>query len=118
EAGRDAAWRQVKEILGAEGFAPIFSPGSRAEVAIMGEIEVRGRKRLVSGKIDRLAVTGDGVMIVDYKTNRPPPASLAEVRAAYILQLALYRALLKPLYPDREIVAALLFTEQPGLFAL
>src|SRR5690606_20853703 len=115
---RDAAWRQVEGILGAEGFVPIFSPGSRAEVAIMGEIEVRGRKRLVSGMIDRLAVTVDEVMIVDYKTNRPPPASQAEVPPAYILQLALYQALLKPLYPDRKIVAALLFTEQPGLIAL
>nr|MDQ2705043.1 PD-(D/E)XK nuclease family protein [Pseudomonadota bacterium] len=118
EEDRDAAWRQVEGILGAEGFAPIFSPGSRAEVAIMGEIELRGRKRLVSGMIDRLAVTDDQVMIVDYKTNRPPPASLAEVPSAYILQLALYRALLKPLYPNRKIAAALLFTERPGLIAL
>ena len=60
----------------------------------MGEVEVLGRKRLVSGKIDRLAVTESEVLIVDYKTNRPPPATLAEVPQAYVLQLALYRALL------------------------
>ncbi|HEY6633515.1 MAG TPA: double-strand break repair helicase AddA [Rhizobiaceae bacterium] len=115
---RDAAWAQMEAILGADGFAPIFSPGSRAEVAIMGEIEVRGRKRLVSGKIDRLAVTADEVLIVDYKTNRPAPAQLSEAPAAYVLQLALYRALLKPLYPGRQIAAALLFTEAPRLIAL
>jgi ATP-dependent helicase/nuclease subunit A len=118
EAEREAAWAQVEAIFGAQGFAPIFSPESRAEVAIMGEVEVRGRKRLVSGKIDRLAVTADEVTIVDYKTNRPAPAQRSEVPQAYVLQLALYRALLKPLYPGRKIAAALLFTETPRLIAL
>ena len=118
EAEREAAWQQVEAILGAEGFAPIFSPESRAEVAIMGEIEVRGRKRLVSGKIDRLAVTAEEVMIVDYKTNRPAPVQFSDVPPAYVLQLALYRALLQPLYPARKVAAALLFTETPHLIAL
>jgi len=58
------------------------------------------------------------VLIVDYKTNRPAPASLAEVPEAYVLQLALYRALLRPLYPGREVSAALLFTEAPRLIEL
>jgi ATP-dependent helicase/nuclease subunit A len=118
EAERETAWRQVEGILAAPDFAPIFSPNSRAEVAIMGEIEIRGQKRLVSGKIDRLAVTGEEVLIVDYKTNRPAPTQLSEVPSAYVLQLALYRELLKPLYPGRKIAAALLFTEAPRLIAL
>ena len=101
-----------------ERFGPVFAPGSRAEVAIMGEVEVLGRKRLVSGKIDRLAVTESEVLVIDYKTNRPPPATLAEVPQAYVLQLALYRALLEPLYPGRTVRAALLFTETPGLMVL
>lgn len=117
-AQRAEAWAQVEKILGDADFAPLFSAGSRAEVAIMGEIEVRGRQRQVSGKIDRLAVTDTDVLIVDYKTNRPPPATLAEIPPAYVLQLALYRALLGPLYPGRTVKAALLFTETPELFAL
>ncbi|TKB04467.1 MAG: hypothetical protein E5W69_12745, partial [Mesorhizobium sp.] len=64
------------------------------------------------------AVTPDKVSIVDYKTNRPAPATLAEVPQAYVLQLALYRALLQPLYPGREVSAALLFTEAPRLIEL
>jgi ATP-dependent helicase/nuclease subunit A len=63
-------------------------------------------------------VTSGRVSIVDYKTNRPAPAGLAQVPPAYILQLALYRALLKPLYPGREVTAALLFTEAPRLIEL
>ena len=72
----------------------------------------------MSGKIDRLAVTPERVLIVDYKTNRPPPATLADVPDAYLVQLALYRSLLQALYPDREVAAALLFTETPALIEL
>ncbi len=118
EAERDKALASVMAILGDARFAGLFSPTSRAEVAVMGSLEVKGRLRSISGKIDRLAVTPERVSIVDYKTNRPAPASLAQVPAAYILQLALYRALLKPLYPGREVMAALLFTEAPRLIEL
>ncbi|TGQ74204.1 double-strand break repair helicase AddA [Mesorhizobium sp. M00.F.Ca.ET.186.01.1.1] len=115
---RGKALASVMAILDDRRFAPLFAPSSRPEVAIMGSLEVKGRKRSISGKIDRLAVTPDRVSIVDYKTNRPAPASLAGVPPAYLLQLALYRALLKPLYPGREITAALLFTEAPRLIEL
>src|SRR5690606_1970824 len=118
DSAREAALAQVEEILEEAGFAPLFSPGSRAEVAIMGEIEMRGRTRLVSGKIDRLAVTDEEVLVVDYKTSRPPPQTLAEAPQAYVLQLALYRALLRPLYPGRAVRAGLLFTEAPRLMSV
>jgi ATP-dependent helicase/nuclease subunit A len=117
-AEKDAAWRQVRDILGDARFAPLFSPTSRAEVSVMGEVDVRGRKRTVSGKIDRLAVTDDAVLILDYKSNRPAPVTLADVPAAYVLQLALYGALLTPLYPGLRISAALLFTEAPRLIVV
>lgn len=118
EAERSKALASVMAILGDSRFAELFSPNSRAEVAVMGSLEVKGRLRSISGKIDRLAVTPERVSIVDYKTNRPAPATLAQVPPAYILQLALYRALLKPLYPGRELTAALLFTEAPRLIEL
>ncbi|MDQ6434210.1 double-strand break repair helicase AddA [Mesorhizobium sp. LHD-90] len=115
---RDAALASVLAILDAENFRPLFLPGSRPEVAVMGELEVRGQRRAVSGKIDRLAVTDREVMIVDYKTNRPAPRDPAAVPPAYVAQLALYRALLRPIYPDKTVSAALLFTEAPRLIVL
>jgi ATP-dependent helicase/nuclease subunit A len=118
EAERDKALASVMAILADSRFADLFSPTSRAEVAVMGSLEVKGKLRSISGKIDRLAVTPQKVSIVDYKTNRPAPATLAQVPPAYVLQLALYRALLKPLYPGRAVTAALLFTEAPRLIEL
>jgi len=81
----------------------------------MGRVTVGGAERAVSGKIDRLVVTASEVLIVDYKTNRPAPRTLAEVPPGYLAQLALYRALLRPLYPQHAVRAALLFTEAPVL---
>jgi ATP-dependent helicase/nuclease subunit A len=112
EASR--VWNTVSAILSDAQFASIFAPGSRAEVAVMGTVEVGGRPRTVSGKIDRLAVSDGEVLIVDYKTGRAP-AGIAEAPPEHIAQLALYRALLQPLYPGREVRAALLYTAAPRL---
>jgi ATP-dependent helicase/nuclease subunit A len=115
---REQALTSVAWILEDAQFAPIFAEGSRAEVSLMGTLSVRGDERAVSGKIDRLAVIGETVLIADYKTNRPAPSVLAEVPPAYVAQLALYRALLGPIYPGKRIVAALVFTEAPRLIAV
>ena len=95
-------------------FALLFAPGSRAEVPIVGHIG----KDTVAGVVDRLVVTPDAVLIADYKTNRPAPRSLAETLEryqSYVKQLALYRAVLIRLYPDRPVRAALVWTDIPGL---
>jgi ATP-dependent helicase/nuclease subunit A len=112
---REAALASVEAILASPRFSPLFAEGSRAEVSVMGKLKVRGKERAVSGTIDRLAVTAGEVQIVDYKSNRPAPQTLEAVPPAYILQLALYRTLLQPLYPGKAVTAALLFTEEPKL---
>jgi ATP-dependent helicase/nuclease subunit A len=95
-------------------FAPVFAPGSRAEVSIVGRLErPHWRPALVSGQIDRLVVTDHEVLIVDFKTNHAPPTEPAEAPKGYVRQLALYRAVLGKLYPQRPVRAALLWTETP-----
>ncbi len=84
----------------------------------MGTIALDGRDHAVSGQIDRIGMSDDRVVIVDYKTNRPPPRTLDAVPFAYRAQLALYRELLRPLYPGRAVEAALLFTEGPFLMEI
>ena len=51
------------------------------------------------------------MLIVDYKTLRPPPASEDEVPPIYLEQLATYRAALARIYPGRAVGCALLWTE-------
>jgi ATP-dependent helicase/nuclease subunit A len=99
-------------------FGDLFGAHSRAEVPIVGRIAAGGRTIAVSGQVDRLAVTPGGVLIADYKTNRPAPRRPDEVPAAYVKQLALYRAVLRLLYPDRPVRAALVWTDVPDLMEI
>jgi ATP-dependent helicase/nuclease subunit A len=119
EDEREALAAQLLSLIGDIRFAAVFAPGSRAEVSIAGRLDRPGRLPvLVSGQIDRLAVTPAELLVVDYKTNHAPPAAIAEAPAAYIRQLALYRAVLAKLYPQRPIRAALLWTETPEMMEI
>jgi ATP-dependent helicase/nuclease subunit A len=114
DAEHDEMTAQAFAILDDTHFGPLFAPGSRAEVSVaglVGDIQV-------PGQIDRLAVTETEVLIADYKTNRPAPARIADVPPVYVRQLALYRALLQKIYPQKTVRAALLWTETPELMEL
>jgi ATP-dependent helicase/nuclease subunit A len=117
-AERDTLAKRVLEVIADPRFAAVFAPGSRAEVPIVGRLQRHGAPVLVSGQIDRLVVTQTDVLIVDFKTNHAPPRSLADVPPAYRRQLALYRAVLARLYPQRIVRAALLWTEVPDIMEL
>ena len=87
--------------------APLFASGSRAEAAVAGTLARPGRPaRSFSGRIDRLAVGADAVRIADFKSGAP--VGWAE-RPDYLTQLALYRAAVAPLYPDRPVRAFLVW---------
>jgi ATP-dependent helicase/nuclease subunit A len=109
---------QVRLVLEDARFYELYGPGSRAEVPIVGRLQIGGKTVRVSGQIDRLAVTQTSVLIADFKTNRPAPRRIAEVPATYLRQLALYRAVLAKLYPDKPLRAALIWTEAPDLMEL
>jgi ATP-dependent helicase/nuclease subunit A len=113
---RDVMIEQVRRLIDDPRFSPLFLPGSRAEVPIVGRLE--GGRFAVSGQVDRLAVTDDSVLIADYKTNRPAPSRLADVPPAYIAQLALYRVVLARLYPGKRVRAALVWTDVPDLMEI
>jgi ATP-dependent helicase/nuclease subunit A len=101
-------------VLDDAQFAPVFGPGSRPEVALTGSVgDVP-----ISGRMDRLVITPDRVLVVDYKTNRPAPARIEDADPAYVLQLAVYVAILADLYPDRAVEAALVWTDGPRLMAV
>ncbi|MEO9213347.1 MAG: PD-(D/E)XK nuclease family protein, partial [Caulobacteraceae bacterium] len=101
-------------VLADPRFAAVFGEGSKAEVALAGAV---GGLPL-SGRVDRLVVSADRVLVVDYKTNRPPPARIEDADGAYVTQMALYAALLRQIFPDRQIAAALLWTDGPSLMAV
>jgi len=105
---------EVSAVLKDTAWGVIFGPGSRAEVPVVGMVG----ERVISGQVDRLLVTAGEVLIVDYKTNRPPPLEVAKVDRLYLRQMAAYRAALACIYPGRMIRCALLWTDGPRLMEL
>lgn len=119
EEERQALADNTLALIADARFAPVFAPGSRAEVSVVGRLErPGGRPALVSGQIDRLVVTETAVLIVDFKTNHAPPTLPEEAPRGYVRQLALYRAVLAKLYPQHVIRAALLWTETAELMEI
>ncbi len=96
-------------------FAEVFGPGSRAEVAIAGSAATLPPGLKISGRIDRLVVLPDRVLVADFKTSRPSPARIEEVDPAYLRQMAIYAAVLAEIFPQHAIEAALVWTDGPKL---
>jgi ATP-dependent helicase/nuclease subunit A len=110
----------VMAVLNDARFAEAFGPHSRPEVALAGSIGKTGHgdEIMLSGRIDRLVVTADRVVIIDYKSNRPAPDRAEDAAIAYQRQMAGYVALLRRIYPDKAVEVALLWTDGPKLTPL
>lgn len=115
---RGSIAKESLAILTAPEFAPLFGPKSRAEVPIVAVLPNptgKGPPLKLMGQLDRLVDLGSEVLIVDYKTNRPPPQKVEQVAAAYLFQLAAYRLALREIYAGRAVRAALLWTDGPRI---
>ncbi len=105
---------EAQAILGDPALAPLFGPGSLAEV----ELAAPGGGGILNGAVDRLVVAPDRVLAVDFKSNAVLPATPAEVPEAYLRQLGAYAHALAAIYPGRRIETAILWTRGPVLMPL
>ncbi len=115
---KDEIIAETLAIAGDPRFAPLFQRGSLAEVPVVARIGEGEDAFELEGQIDRLAILEEELLILDYKTNRPPPKAVEEVAEAYIDQLASYRLALKRLFPGRSLRAALLWTDGAHLMEI
>ena len=102
-------------------FAAVFGSESEAEVPIVAEIprpEGDGPPLRLTGQIDRLSRATHEILIVDYKTNRPPPNDAHEIAEAYLLQMAAYRLAIQQIFQDRPVRAAILWTDGARLMPI
>ncbi|HXQ17002.1 MAG TPA: double-strand break repair helicase AddA [Caulobacteraceae bacterium] len=105
-------------VLDDARFAAVFGPGSRAEIALAGAAARLPPGLAVSGRVDRLLVEERRVLVADFKTNRPAPATIEAADPAYVRQMAVYWALLSDIFPGRTIEAALIWTDGPKLMPI
>lgn len=99
--------KQILKIINKEEFANFFGSNSSGEVAVSGII---GNK-IISGKIDRLIVLPDKVIIIDFKSNKQIPQSIEEIPKSYLKQLAAYKASIEDIFKDKKVECGLLWTD-------
>lgn len=111
---REEMLARALAVLAEPGFAAIFGPDALAEIPLAATVE----GQVVMGTADRLLVTAERVMVVDFKTARRPPETLAAIPQSTLRQMGAYVAALEQIYPGRQVEAAVLYTQTPQLFAL
>ena len=98
---------QLVRLVSRADLAPFFGPNSRGEVEIQGNL---AGGRTLSGRIDRVVILPEEVLILDYKSDHHLPKNLNGSHP-YVAQLAIYSSLMASLYSDRRVKAALLWTQ-------
>ncbi len=94
----------------------VFSPTALAEVELTAHSPTLNCQLI--GAIDRLVVTDDAVLAVDFKTNAVVPASPDAVPEGLKRQLGAYAEMLGLLYPGRRIDTAILWSRDASLMLL
>ncbi|MFN4023648.1 MAG: double-strand break repair helicase AddA [Hyphomonas sp.] len=118
----EAARREMKEaalgILRDPALSGLFAEGGRAEAAIIGTAPELPEGTVINGRVDRLVITPERVLVIDFKTDQPAPDNPEDVAETYVAQMAAYWAVLKTAFPGRSVVAALCWTDGPKLMEL
>lgn len=118
EADRKAYLNAAMGVLKDPQFAEVFAEGGRAEAPVIGSAPSLPGGLIINGRVDRLVISETEVLIVDFKTDRPPPQRAEDVGLSYLAQMGAYAAVLAEAYPDKAIRAALVWTDGPKLMEL
>ncbi len=118
EAQRAEMLEAASGILNDPALAELFQPGGRAEASVIGRIPHFPRQVVINGRVDRLVVTPDRVLVIDFKTDQPAPDDVTGVAEGYITQMAAYAAVLEQAFPGREVVAVLCWTDGPKMMRI
>ncbi|WP_238384136.1 double-strand break repair helicase AddA [Teichococcus vastitatis] len=103
---QDATAREVLTLMRHPRLRDAFGPDSLAEAPVAGRLAGHP----LAGQVDRMLIQPDRVVVLDYKTNRPPPEEVSAVDPLYLRQMAAYRGLLRQVFPDRRVECWLLWT--------
>ena len=102
-------------VLDHPDFSGLFGVDSLAEAPIAATLP---DGRVIAGTVDRLCVGDELVRVIDYKTGRQVPETIADIPLSHITQMKAYADALQVIFPDRKIEASLLYTAAPRLFTL
>jgi ATP-dependent helicase/nuclease subunit A len=104
---------EALKVITLPELASLFGQKSKAEVSIASRITLGQRTIDVDGRVDRIGENQKEILVADYKTGTPCP--LDGTPADYLAQMALYRAVLAPLWPDKTLRMLLIWTAGPDV---
>ncbi|MEO1016801.1 MAG: double-strand break repair helicase AddA [Pseudomonadota bacterium] len=107
----EAIEANILQILEGQETASLFGPGSFSEQPIAGIVGGVA----ISGQIDRMTIEDNQITFVDYKTNVSPPQDTTLVPSQYLRQMATYYLLVAKIYPQKSVLAGILWTSIPRL---
>ncbi len=102
---------EALKVIDLPELAGLFEPGSKAEVSVTGRIALGRRMIDIPCQIDRINERPSEILLADFKTGTP--CALDDTPADYFTQMALYRAILAPLWPNKTLRMLLIWTEGP-----
>ncbi|MGI3777101.1 MAG: 3'-5' exonuclease, partial [Janthinobacterium lividum] len=106
--------REALAVLGTPALAALFGPGSVAEQPLTGLVG----SLVVTGRIDRMLVRENEILVADFKTGHDAPPDVADTPVPYLRQMAAYRAILRLIWDARPVVCALVWTRGPTVAVL
>jgi ATP-dependent helicase/nuclease subunit A len=112
----EALLAEASAVLTAPELAHIFSPDALAEVPVTAHIDPLDAP--IMGRIDRLIVADDHILIIDFKSNRDVPDSPNTTPSGFLKQMGAYADALRQVYPGKEIRSAILWTRTATLMEL
>lgn len=101
--------REAEGVIDADHLGWLFGPDVLAEVEITAAPAALGGRRLL-GAIDRLIVSRDRVVAVDFKSNALVPARPEDVPEGILRQMGAYAAALSEVFPGRTVETAVVWT--------
>jgi ATP-dependent helicase/nuclease subunit A len=113
----DTVLAEARRVLTATVLAPYHGPEALAEVELTAILPELGGRRM-HGIIDRLVITADRILLLDYKSNRTVPRDASAVPEGILRQMGAYVAALNQIYPDRPVEAAVFWTASGDLMPL
>ncbi len=114
EPERSALLAEATGVLDAPELATLFAADALAEVAVSAPV---GSVR-IHGQIDRLLVSPERVLAVDFKSNAAVPVRAEDCPEGLLRQMGAYASALAQIWPDRTIDTAILWTRTGQMMPL
>ena len=113
----EPVFAEARAALTSPDLAQALAAGTFGEVPVSAPVAVLDG-RIVHGTIDRLVISPDRVLAIDYKTNRVVPSAPEFVPDGLLRQMGAYAEVLAAIYPGRKIETAIFWTRTARMMPL